>query len=167
MYSIRLDGDANGLMSRMKELADVDKTGINKAIGEAIRSSTVERFSTNEDPEGNKWRPSVRAEQDGGVTLVKSTGLKNSIKSTADSSGFVVGTNKVYASTHQLGAENRRITIRAKTSRGLIFKNQEGKWRRKKQVTVTINIPARPFLGLSEADKAEIKGTIDDYFAEE
>ncbi|WP_347499145.1 phage virion morphogenesis protein [Ruminiclostridium papyrosolvens] len=108
----------------------------------------------------------MRAEQEGGVTLVVSAGLKNSIKSKSDASGFTVGTNKIYAATQQLGAKNRRITIRAKTSKGLVFQ-MEGRWIRKKQVNVRVNIPARPFLGLSDEDIEEIRGTLEDYFMED
>lgn len=166
MYSIRLDGDTRRLMNRLRQLAEVDKKGINASISEAVRGSTVERFRTQKSPEGKKWKTSIRAEQEGGVTLVESAGLRNSIKSKSDASGFAVGTNKVYAGTHQLGAKNRRITIKAKTSKGLVFQ-MEGRWIRKKQVTVRINIPARPFLGLSDDDMEEIKGTIQDYFMED
>lgn len=166
MYSIRLDGDTRRLMKRLRQLTDVNRKGINASIAEAVRESTVERFRTEKGPDGKKWQQSIRAAQDGGITLVKSAGLKNSIKSVADASGFAVGTNKIYASTHQLGAKNRRITIRAKTSKGLVFQ-VDGKWIRKKQVTVKVNIPARPFLGLSDEDMQEIKGTLEDYFAEE
>lgn len=133
-------------------------------MAEAIRGSTVERFKTQKGPDGKKWKQSIRAIEDNGVTLVKSAGLRNSIKSTADDAGFAVGTNKIYGSTHQLG-DKRRITIKAKTPKGLLFKI-DGQWIRKKQVTVRVNIPARPFLGLSDEDMEEIKGTVEDYFKE-
>jgi phage virion morphogenesis protein len=166
MYSIRVEGDTRALMSRLRQIADIDKKGINASIAESIRESTLERFKTGKDPEGKKWKQSIRVENDGGVTLVKSAALRNSIKTKADASGFAVGTNKVYAATHQLGAKNRRITIKAKTSKGLIFRYAD-KWVRKKQVTVTVNIPARPFLGINDEDIKEIKGTIKDYFQED
>ncbi|PYG86733.1 phage virion morphogenesis protein [Ruminiclostridium sufflavum DSM 19573] len=166
MYSIRLDGDTRRLIKRLRQLKDIDKKGINATIAQAVRGSTVQRFKTEKSPDGKKWKKSIRAEQEGGVTLVQSAELKKSIRYRTDASGFVVGTNKIYAATHQLGAKNRRITIRAKTSKGLVFQ-MEGRWIRKKQVTVRINIPARPFLGLSDEDMEEIKGTINDYFAED
>lgn len=166
MYSIMLEGDTRALFKRLRQLEDIDKKGINADIGQAIRSSTVVRFKTGKDPEGKKWKQSIRVEREGGVTLVDTAGLRNSIRSKSDASGFAVGTNKVYAATQQLGAENRRITIKAKTSKGLIFK-YDGKWVRKRKVTVTINVPARPFLGISEDDIHEIKGTLEDYFKED
>ncbi|WP_261945375.1 phage virion morphogenesis protein [Paenibacillus melissococcoides] len=98
--------------------------------------------------------------------MTDSARLKNSIKSTADGSGFAVGTNVIYARTHQFGEKGRSVTIRAKTRRGLIFKI-DGRWIRKRQVKVNIKIPARPYLGISEEDMLEIKGTLEDALAEE
>jgi phage virion morphogenesis protein len=166
VYSIRLDGDTRRLLDRMRKLADVDKKGINSTIASGVRSSTVRRFKTQKGPDGKKWKQSIRANTEGGVTLVKTAGLRNSIKTTSDSTGFAVGTNKIYASTHQLGAKDRRITIRAKTSKGLIFKI-DGNWIRKKKVTVNVSIPARPFLGLDDEDYDMIKDTLKDHFAED
>lgn len=166
MYSIKLDGDTKRLLYRMRQFSDMDKKGINRAIAQSVRSSTVRRFKTQKAPDGKSWTPSIRAAQEGGVTLVKTAALRNSIRYKADSAGFSVGTNLIYASTHQLGAKNRRITIRAKTSKGLVFQIN-GKWIRKQQVSVKVNIPAREFLGLSEDDMQEIKDTVEDKLAEE
>lgn len=166
MGSIRIDGDTRRLMNRLKQLAEIDKKGINQVIAQDIKTSTRNRFRTEKAPDGKKWEPSARVQAEGGKTLVKSAVLKNSIKYKSDASGFAVGTNTIYAATHQLGAKNRRITIKARTSKGLIFKIGD-QWYRKKQVTVKINIPARPFLGFSEDDLAEMKGTIEDFFKED
>ena len=38
---------------------------------------------------------------------------------------------------------------------------------RKQQVKVTVKIPARPFLGLSEEDMQEIRGTLEDALKED
>ncbi|WP_270815173.1 phage virion morphogenesis protein [Hungatella effluvii] len=166
MYSIRLEGDIRGLLRKMKAFADLDKKRINAVLAEAVRTSTLERFKTEKDPEGKKWTPSVRSRQEGGKTLTKSGIMKNSIRSSAAPSGFTVGTNVIYASTHQLGEKGRRITIRAKTPKGLVFKIGD-RWIRKRQVTIKIKIPARPFLGLSEDDMLEIKGTLEDFLSED
>lgn len=166
MYSIRIEGDTRRLIKKMKKLSDINRSGINQALAESVRTSTRERFKTEKSPEGKQWKKSIRASQNGGVTLTKSAGLKNSIKSTSDGSGFAVGTNKIYAKTHQFGEDGRKITIKAKTSKGLIFKIGD-QWIRKKQVVIKVNIPARPFLGLSEEDLSEIKATLEDVFKEE
>ena len=164
--SIRIDGDTRRLMRRLKQLAEVDKKGINQVLAQDVKTSTRNRFRTEKAPDGKKWEPSQRVLTGGGITLVQSAILKNSIKYKSDASGFSVGTNNIYAATHQLGAKNRRITIRAKTPKGLLFKIGD-QWIRKKQVTVKVNIPARPFLGLSEDDLVELKATLEDYFKEE
>lgn len=162
MYSIRIEGDTRRLIKKMKSLSEIDAKGINKVLAQSVRTSTRERFKEERSPEGKKWEKSIRASQEGGLTLTKSADMKNSIRSSTDSSGFAVGTNKAYAKTHQFGEEGR--TIKAKNSRGLIFKVGD-KWIRKKQITVTI--PARPFLGLSQDDMLEIKSTLEDVFEEE
>ena len=162
-YSIRLEGDVRKLMKRLKHYSDLDKKHITAAMAEAVRTSTLEQ---EKDPEGKKWKSSIRAEAEGGKTLTDTARLRNSIRAKSDASGFTVGTNTIYASTHQLGEKGRKITIRAKTSKGLVFKIGD-QWIRKRQVTVTVKIPARPFLGLSEDDLQEIKGTLEDALGEE
>ncbi|NPV89814.1 MAG: phage virion morphogenesis protein [Firmicutes bacterium] len=165
MYSIRLEGDVRKLMKKLSGLENVDLKGASLTLAEVLRTSTRERFKEQKSPEGKPWTKSIRALRESGTTLTESARLKNSIKSTADSTGFAVGTNTVYARTHQFGEKGRKVTIRAKTSRGLIFQ-VDGRWIRKKQVTVNIKIPARPFLGISEEDMQEIKGTLEDIIAE-
>ena len=166
MYSIRLDGDVRKLMRRLSKLENVDVKGASRTLAETLRTSTRERFREQKSPEGKPWTKSNRAIREGGATLTDSAGLKNSIKSTVDGSGFAVGTNKVYARTHQFGEKGRKITIRAKTSRGLVFQ-LGGRWIRKNQVTVNIKVPERPFLGISEEDMREIKGTLEDIVSED
>ncbi len=166
MYSIRLEGDVRRLTKRLRNLKEADVKGTGMALAESLRTSTRERFRTEKSPEGKPWKQSIRASQEGGSTLTDTAGLKNSIKSSADNSGFAVGTNKIYARTHQFGEEGRRITIMAKTSKGLVFKIGD-RWIRKKQVSVNIRIPARPFLGVSEEDMEEIKHTLEGVLSEE
>lgn len=162
MYSIRLEGDVRRLMKRLKGLEETNIRGVSLALAESLRTSTRERFREEKSPEGKDWKKSIRAAEEGGTTLTDSAGLKNSIKSTADGSGFAVGTNKIYARTHQFGEKSR--TIRAKTPKGMVFQ-VGGVWRRVKRVKITI--PARPILGISEEDMVEIKSTLEDALAEE
>ena len=166
MVSIKLEGDTKKLLYRLRSLAETDKKSLNKVISQLLRSSTVQRFKTQQAPDSQRWKQSIRAEREGGKTLVQTGRLRNSIHTKSDETGLAVGTNTIYASTHQLGAQGRSITIKAKTSKGLVFMIN-GKWIRKKQVTVHVNIPARPFLGISKEDMQDIKDIIDDHFAED
>lgn len=154
--SIRVEGDTRRLISKLRSISNIDIKEIHKAVAESLRTSTSERFSEQKEPSGKRWVNSIRASESGGVTLVKNAMLKNSIKSQANKSGVAVGTNTIYARTHQFGDKR---TIKARNGKGLRFR-VNGKWVTKK--SVKINIPARPFLGINEEDKREIKGILED-----
>ena len=158
MYSIRIEGDTAALLRKMRRYSELDRKKLNAALGEGVRESTLERFKQSRAPDGKRWKTSIRAATSGGKTLIDSSQLRNSIKVTADASGFAVGTNVKHAATHQFGDQGR--TIRAKRAKNLRFQ-VGGKWVSKKQVKV--NIPARPFLGLSDEDMQEIKATTEDF----
>lgn len=162
-YSIRLEGDTRRLLKKVRSFAEADKKKINTVLGSVTRESTLERFKRGKDPEGKKWKTSIRAAAEGGRTLIKTAQLRNSIRTKSDASGFAVGTNVKYAATHQFGDPGR--TIQAKKAKSLRFQARDGRWVSKKKVTVTI--PARPYLGLSDDDMREIKATVEDFMGGE
>ena len=149
--NVKVDGDVQRLMKRLGRIAGVDKARINNTIAEGLRTSTIERFQAEKSPEEKKWKQSIRAREEGGKTLTKSTALRSSIRSEASADGLAIGTNDIRAATHQFG--DTRI-IKAKRKKALRFRIN-GRWVSKKEVKVTI--PARPFLGVSEEDEEEIK----------
>ena len=142
----------------MRRYSELDRKGLNIALAEGVRESTLERFKQGRGPDGKRWKTSIRAAETGGKTLIDSSQLRNSIKTTADASGFAVGTNVKHAATHQFGDKGR--TNRAKRAKNLRFQ-VGGQWISKKKVKV--NIPARPFLGLSDEDMQEIKATTEEF----
>ncbi len=150
------------MLRKIRGFAELDKKKINAAIGEGVRESTLERFKTSKGPDDKTWKTSIRAATEGGRTLVQTAQLRNSIRSKSDASGFAVGTNAKHAATHQFGEQGR--TIRARRAKTLRFQ-VGGRWVSKKKVK--INIPARPYLGLSDDDMQEIKGTVEDFIARE
>ena len=93
MYSIRLDGDTRAMLRRIRSFSEIDKQGINAALAEGVRESTLERFKQSKDRDGRRWKTSIRAAQEGGKTLIQSAQLHNSIHAKSDASGFAVGTN--------------------------------------------------------------------------
>lgn len=163
MSSIRvsMEGELPDLAKKLSKLSAVDKAGINNAIAEAIRSGTIERFETETGPDGSAWSKSIRASEKGGLTLTVTGELKSSINARATEKGAEVGTNLVYAATHQFGDSGR--VVRAKNKPYLAFE-YHGRTIRKKQVTV--NIPARPFLGISDEDRKEIKSIVEEALSE-
>ena len=48
--SVRLEGDTDQLLERLKSMQNVDKVGVMNAIAEGLRTSTVERFRSEESP---------------------------------------------------------------------------------------------------------------------
>lgn len=154
--SIRVTDDLPKLQPMFKRLA---KLGANAEpllakIAFYGESSTRERFSTQKGPDGQRWKPSLRAQIQGGKTLTKDGHLGDSITSSADSKQAQWGSNRIYAAIHQVGG-----TITPKNSKALHFQIPGLGWVTRKSVT----LPARPFLGISSDDLDEIMTMVRDY----
>lgn len=152
---VRIRGDIRGLEKALKKGSSLDiKNRLGKPVGEALVSSTRERFRTSKDPTGRPWKSlsstTVKSgfkkrdyKKSGGLKkgvaereakrliLVQRGRLKNSVKSAADGTMVAVGSNLDYARIHQKGGQAGR---------------------RKK-----VKIPARPYLGVSDSDQREIE----------
>ena len=140
-------GDLAAAFGDLKPLMD--------QFGVYLESATIERFDAERAPDGAAWPQSIRAREDGGKTLTDSGQLRSSVTSQAGADSVAVGTNKIYAGVHQFGA-----TIAAKNARALAFFLPGGLGLvRVPEVT----IPARPFLGLSGEDEAELLALAGDY----
>ncbi|MEX0617539.1 MAG: phage virion morphogenesis protein [Pseudohongiellaceae bacterium] len=121
-------------------------------IGEHLQGSVEERFRTETDPEGNPWEPlseftKANKRNDKILTESGGSGLRGSLHYSASNTSLEQGTNKIYAAIHQFGG-----TIRAKGSGGLAIGSEKGAFAIVKQV----EIPARPYLGLSAEDRQVI-----------
>lgn len=146
-----LQGDDRRLLQRLRTMSSVRMEDVNEEIAEGLRTSTVGRFRSQISPEGKRWKTSIRAREQAGLTLIHTAALRNSIKAKSDKEYAMVGSNLVYAATHQYGDTR---TIQPKQAKFLRFQ-VNGKWVAAKQVRVTI--PARPYLGISEDDMEEIR----------
>ncbi len=157
--SVRLMGDTSRLDARLKRLAKPRLRQAALEIAEALTSSSIARFNQQRDPEGKPWKPLALATVQGGLTsrsftkkgqirkpaerkllrrkiLIQSAQLRNSISSRVKGTTIHVGTNKKYARVHQLGGEAGRKTAR-------------------------VQVPARPFLGISDADQTVITRAVE------
>ena len=150
---LNISGDFAKLSRDLQAMEDIQPAVLNQKIGEALVSSTKKRFEDECGPDGQEWSKSHRARAEGGKTLSATARLKNSITYRAGATNVEIGTNVKYAHVHQNGME-----IKPKTAKFLRFQIG-GMWAKKKKVT----IPARPFLGISDDDVAEIDGTIADH----
>lgn len=162
MAGVQIQGDIAAFRRQLRRLEEFNRAELSGVLGEAMRISTLQRFRTGKSPEGQRWTESRRVRETGGKTLLDTAGLRNSIHVHSDGSGFAVGSNLRYAATHQFGDENR--VIRVKSAGGLRFRIGNT-WVVRRAVRVTI--PARPFLGVSEEDMAEIRDIIEAYLSEE
>ena len=142
-------GNAEAGLARLATLV-ADLTPMMDSIGALLVSNTQERFMTGIAPDGEKWKPSQRAIDEDGQTLLDSGQLRASIAHKASRDQVEVGTNKIYAAVHQLGA-----TIRAKNVPFLRFKVGD-RWVSKPSVT----IGARPFLGFNATDRKDVEALV-------
>lgn len=121
-------------------------------IGEHLRQTTIERFETETAPDGTPWKPlnPLYAATKKGRGILKESGelqreIVYQIAGSGASAELLVGTNRPHAWVHQEGA-----IIRPKNGQGLVFMLGA-----RKVFARSVTIPARPYLGLSEADASE------------
>lgn len=178
--SVQIDARADGLeaigaaLVRMRRLGESPRP-IWEAIGQYGETSTRLRFKNQAGPDGAKWKPSARVRKQGGQTLVLSSRLLRSITHVSNASGAEWGSNVVYAGIHQFGGKIERLafssTLRLRTNaRGQLLRQKDNarlavfaKATMKRAVTrrytvdaYTVNMPARPFLGVNAADGREM-----------
>lgn len=111
-------------------------------IGAALQALIRDRFDAGRGPAGRVWPPSRRARAEGGVTLVDSGRLRNSIAARPGPDSVAVGTDVVYAAIHQNSG-----TILPRRAERLVFTTFDGRT----VAAERVDIPARPFLGMDEA----------------
>ena len=113
-------------------------------IGEALLNSTRQRFSDQASPDGETWSPlshvtKARKKKNKDKILTEEGRLRRLLSVQPGKDYVEVGSTRIYAGTHQFGAERGAYG----TTRG----GAPIPWS---------DIPAWPFLGVSEADKKTI-----------
>lgn len=143
-----------------------DQTPAFREIGEIIRESVMQNFREGRSPEGASWKPSKRAQSEGGKTLIDTATLRNSIHVQPARDHVLVGTPIQYAGTHQFGAAKGSFGTRIIN----IPSHRRGSWKtgvpvyvhaHKREVRLPWgDIPARPFLGVRDSDWPSIKDAL-------
>ena len=128
-----------------------DATPLMRDIGEHLLNTTRDRFDSQTDPDGNPWAPlsddtKRRKKRNADKILTRDGDLRGNLAYRTGRDAVEIGSPSIYAGTHQHGALKGAFGT---TSRGGPIP-----WG---------DIPARPFLGLSEADRAEIEELARDY----
>ena len=157
------DAGASEALARLQvHLSDLSP--VMNEIGMFLVASTKQRFAETVDPTGGKWaalspvtlRHYERTKQKFGPVLHKTGDLRESIFHAYDASSVSVGTNLIYAAVQQFGAAQGAFGA-------AIGKDKKGRdhfhhipWG---------NIPARPFIGLSDSDRTNIQDTVTEWLA--
>lgn len=105
----RFDADLNRILTNLLAKSDNLRTPLS-LIGELMRSSVLENFRQEGRPE--KWKPSIRAQEEGGQTLTDEGHLKGSIYAIAQRQSLELGSPLVYASVHNFGYPPKNIPQR-------------------------------------------------------
>lgn len=170
-----------------------DVTDFERSLGELIRSfenraplmrmlaglmedSVQENFEQQGRPKWLGWSPRYAKQRGPGQILQRSGRLASSITSYSDNDMATTGTNLVYAPIHQTGGT---ISIPARSQRAYYRQNKDGtlnnQFARKSKANYSewhtipayeINMPARPFLRLTESDISDMEDKAADYFSQ-
>jgi len=146
-----------------------DHTPVMREIGEIIRESVMRNFREQKAPDGTAWKPSKRASEENGKTLIDTATLRNSIHVQASRDQVRVGTPVEYAGVMQFGAAAGSFGTRVIN----IPSHTRGSWKggvpsyvsaHKRVVRLPWgDIPARPFIGIRNEDWPEIRDALLDY----
>lgn len=161
--------DATAAMQRLAEFSDERAHALWDAIGAAMVSSTYMRFqSTQTAPDGSPWKPSERFEKHGAPpTLTLHGYLKGSLTHNVLEDGVQWGSNLVYAAIHQTGGDIHReahehtiyksVSKSGELSSRFVKKSKSNFAQDMHVAAYDVHIPARPYLGISEADEKIIE----------
>ena len=172
------DAQAHAMLERLGEPGTQD---LMPRLGEYLQDSTKERFKTQTAPDGTAWAPLqpryARRKKYAKDKILTLRGYLRDIPrwQPVGDSGVEVGTNVKYAAIHQLGgsidqnAQSRKVRYRSVSGRVLFAGKKDKKGVTERWVTrgaYQVNIPARPFLGISTEDDKEIRSIILDWVVE-
>ena len=147
-------------------------------IGSTLVSRTQHRFATGRGPDGTPWKPlarsTLRKRAAKGATSPKILDddgyLKSRITYVAGTHDVAVGTNMIYGGIHQFGGRLERAAGTQRIYRRMAGHVIGNRFVKKSEVgakasdhargAYTIDIPARPFLGLASEDVEDIEAIL-------
>lgn len=174
---ITYEVDDREVLDMLARQAQPPGSDVMSRIGEFLQASTQDRFKSQTAPDGTPWQPlkqryAKRKKYNPDKILTLRGYLRNGIRHqvTGDTS-VEVGTNLAYAAIHQLGGTidmpARQATVRFRTEAGRkLFAKRGAKGATERTVSIgkhQVEMPARPYLGISDADDQEIREIILDW----
>ena len=151
---IHIELDDSSVQSAFNRLlaGGADLSPLLRDIGERLQTTTKDRFDDAKAPDGTPWAPLsevTKARKNKNKILIQDRYLRDLINYQISGNTLLVGSSRIYASTHQFGAEKGSF---GRTKRGAPIP-----WG---------DIPARPFLGLSDDDRKDVLEIVSDYIAD-
>lgn len=158
---IRIELTEEQIEADLQRLASslTDLTPLMQDLGEALSDSTEDRFAQGTAPDGTAWAPKAQATLDAyrargdrvdfRPLFGPSGRLSSEISYVAGPASVEIGSSLIYAAVQQFGA--------GKGAFGTASNGSPIPWG---------DIPARPFLGISEEDRGTIADIIDEYLTE-
>jgi len=177
-FTVHVD-DAE-VQARLEAMAQAKTGDLMPKLGQYLQDSAQNRFRTQRKPDGEKWeelnpRYAQRKERNKNKVLTLNGYLRSWIRhQPVDANTVEVGTNTPYAAIHQFGGtitqnpQSRTVRYRSTAGRALFAgKNDTGATeRRVTRSAYQVNMPARPFLGISAIDETKIKDTVQDWISD-
>lgn len=127
----------DSVLAALGRLANPPMRAAFDEIGQYLVGEIQQLFRAGTAPDGTPWKPSLRAQAEGGKTLVDRGHLRDSYTHDASNTELLVGTNDKRARIHQYGGEIRPLNARA-----LHFVLPGGRH----VATQKVTMPARPML---------------------
>lgn len=165
--------DDKGALAPLREMLAAldDDTPLLRSIGEYGLQSTQQRFVTQTDPNGAAWAPLSpaylrRKRRNADKILTLRGHLRGTLAYQVASHAVLIGSPRTYAAIHQLGGD---INIAARSQHAffrqgadgavgrLFVKESKSNFAQRISIAAyTFRMKARPFLGVSAADRDAI-----------
>jgi phage gpG-like protein len=157
---VGLDG-LKRIATRVNNLGE-DTTPLLEIFGSVLEASVLRRFGEQRGPGGVPWPKSKRALKQGGKTLTDTGDLRDSIRYVIRPGEVEVGSdglkNPVKAIANQFGSHRQAVVLAHTRTINSAFGVPLPK-----PVTFNVrphgmvtNLPARPFVGIDDEDKADM-----------
>ena len=182
---IEIEVNISSLATGLARLAELGRnmTPLTRDLAEVLKGASDRAFKDEVNPEtGEKWHPlspatlkrRAKAGHTGSILQVSGQ-LAASIQSEYGPHHALVGTAKVYATTHQFGAKKGSFGTGKRGARSSSRRNARnytarggatvGGWLSGRAQGGSMplpwgNIPARPFLGIGKPEEAEIEESV-------
>ncbi|MEO1818636.1 phage virion morphogenesis protein [Pseudomonas sp.] len=156
-----------------------DPSPLLRSMGEYLFVPHGQRFATQTSPDGQPWQtlsPAYqrRKKKNRDKILQLDGYLKNTLVYQVNGGELLFGSNRIYAAIHHFGGESQRqaregtVFFRRDTRTGAVGNRFVSRKRSNfaQDVNIgpyTIQIPARPWLGTSDADNDELANIALDY----